>query len=565
MTFRSPPRRRMCYKQLLARRLTVAVLAFLALGVLFSGEITDSDFWWHLKTGQYIVTTHRLPDPDPFAFTTPTTPAEAVVRDFNLTHEWLAQTVLYLVYAAFGFAGVVVSRVVLLLAFCFIAGWIVYRRGQGFPQAIAAASAVGIAACPFAADRPYLLTFVFVSGFVAVLDCAPRNVRWILPPLMLIWANCHGGFVLGLAVIGVWVIAAMFTRRDLSQLTAIWAVTTLAAAFNPNGLRVFEALASYRHSFLTSTLAEWHPPSLWPPGTFGVFLVGAAAILIYRRNRVRPTDAMLFALFAGLGLLAGRNTFLIAFAAPVLVFSYLPAPLHRSRWKGIGMEALAVSALAVTIAINGRYTPEFRSADWEYPAESVRFLREHHITGRMFNTYEYGGYLIWTLWPQQRVFIDGRALSESVFRDYGRILHFADGARGKSALDLLDQYGIDLILMNNFEYTTGLVYALSPALAEATDSPWKLVHSDRTAVIFLRRPPPDIPPIDPEQVFTSMQSECALHIEHEPQYPGCARALGLMYAAVGEPANARRWLALYLEHHTGDKDSEAEQALAAQR
>jgi hypothetical protein len=548
----------------LARRFTVAVLALIALSVLFSAAITDSDFWWHLKTGQYIVSSHRLPNPDPFAFTTPTSPAEAMVRDVNLSHEWLAQTLLYLVYAAFGFAGVVVARVVLLLAFCAIAGLIVYWRGQGFQYALAAASAVGIAAYPFVADRPYLLTFVFVAGFVALLDIAPRKVRWILPPLMLIWANCHGGFVLGLAVVGVWVIAALFTRRDLSQLAAIWAVTTLAAAFNPNGLRVFEALLSYRRSFLTSTLAEWQPPSLWPPSTFSVFLVSAGAVLIYRRNRVRLTDVILFAVFAGLALLAGRNTFLIAFAAPVLVFTYLPVPLKRLRWSETGIYALAVSAIAATIAINGRYTPELRSADWAYPVEAAKFLREHQITGRMFNTYEYGGYLIWTLWPQQRVFIDGRALSESVFRDYGRILHFADGASGKSAIDLLDQYGIDVILMNNFEYTTGVVYALSPALAEATDSPWKLVYADRTAVVFLRRPPPNIPPIDPEQVFTSMQLECALHIEHEPQYPGCARALGLMYAAVGEPANARRWLALYLEHHTGSKDSEAEQAFAAQ-
>ena len=489
----------MCYKQHLARRITVAVLALIALSVLFSAEIADSDFWWHLKTGQYIASSHRLPKPDPFAFTTPTGPAEAIVRDVNLTHEWLAQTLLYLVYAAFGFAGVVVARVVLLLAFCVIAGLIVYRRGQGFQYAIAAASAVGIATYPFVADRPYLLTFVFVAGFVALLDSAPRKARWLLPPLMLIWANCHGGFVLGLAVIGVWVIAAFFTRRDLPQLAAIFAVSTLAALFNPNGLRVFEALMSYRHSFLTSTLAEWRPPSLWPPGTFSVFLVSAAAVLIYRRNRVRLTDAILFVVFAALALLAGRNTFLIAFAAPVLVFTYLPVSRKPLRWSGLGIDALAVSAIAVTIAINGRYTPQLRSADWEYPAGAARFLREHQITGRMFNTYEYGGYLIWTLWPQQRVFIDGRALSESVFRDYGRILHFADSASGKSALDLLDQYGIDVILMNNFEYTTGIVYALSPALAEATDSPWKLVYADRTAVVFLRRPRQTSPPSTPSR------------------------------------------------------------------
>ena len=554
----------MWYKHNLVRRVIVSVLALIALSVLFSSAITDSDFWWHLKTGQYIAKSHHLPNPDPFAFTTPTDPAEALVRDVNLTHEWLSQTLLYWVYAASGFAGVVAARVLLLLAFCAIAGLIVYWRGQGFPYAIGAASAVGIAVYPFAADRPYLLTFVFVAGFVALLDRAPRKARWLLPPLMLIWANCHGGFVLGLAVVGVWVIAALFTRRDLFQLAAIWAATTAAAALNPNGLRVFEALVSYQRSFLTSTLAEWQPPSLWPPTTFSFFLVSAGAVLIYRRNRVRLTDAVLFAVFAGLGLLAGRNTFLIAFAAPVLVFTYLPLSLPRLRWSGFGISELALAALAVTIAINGRYTPELRTADWEYPVEAARFLREHRITGRMFNTYEYGGYLMWTLWPQQRVFIDGRALSEAVFRDYGRILHFADGASGKSALDLLDQYGIDVILMNTFEPTTGIVYALAPALAEAPDSPWKLVHADATAVVFMRRPPLEIRPIDPEQVFTSMQSECALHIEREPRYPGCARALGLMYAAVGEPANARRWLGLYLEHHTGGKDPEAVEALAAQ-
>ena len=540
----------------------------IALSVLFSSEITDSDFWWHLKSGQYIVNTHHLPNPDPFAFTTPASPDEALVRNVNLSHEWLAQTLLYLVYAAFGFAGVVVARVLLLLAFCAIAGLIVYRRGQGFQYAVGAASAVGIAVYPFAADRPYLFTFVFVAGFVALLDGAPRRVRWILPPLMLIWANCHGGFVLGLAVVGVWVIAALVTRRDLYQLAAIWAVTASAAALNPNGLRVFEALVSYQRSFLTSTLAEWQAPSLWPPTAFSFFLVSAGAVLLYRRKRVRLTDAVLFAVFAGLALLAGRNTFLIAFAAPVLVFTYLPAPLPRLRWSGLGISELAIAAIAVTIAVtiakNGRYTPELRTADWEYPVQAARFLREQRITGRMFNTYEYGGYLIWSLWPQQRVFIDGRALSETVFRDYGRILHFADGVSGKSALDLLDQYGIDVILMNTFEPTTGIVYALAPALAEATDSPWKLVHADSTAVVFMRRPSPEIRPLDPEQVFTSMQAECAIHIEREPRYPGCARALGLMYAAVGEPTQARRWLALYLEHQTGGKDPEAEQALATQ-
>jgi len=79
----------------------------------------------------------------------------------------------------------------------------------------------------------------------------------------------------------------------------------------------------------------------------------------------------------------------------------------------------------------------------------------------LFNTYEHGGYLIWRLWPQARVFIDGRALSESIFMDYARILYNHDATGGKSAEELLDQYGIQAIVMNSFEYANGLVYLLA--------------------------------------------------------------------------------------------------------
>src|SRR5204863_24299 len=83
--------------------------------------------------------------------------------------------------------------------------------------------------------------------------------------------------------------------------------------------------------------------------------------------------------------------------------------------------------------------------------------------GPIFNTYEFGGYLIWRLWPQQQVFIDGRALSESVFNDYGRILYNHDDSGGPSAQQLLNRYNVQTIVMNTMEYTQGLVYLLAPA------------------------------------------------------------------------------------------------------
>src|ERR1035437_8427445 len=123
------------------RALLPALCAVLLLG-LFSREIYDSDFWWHLRTGQYIVEKHALPFPDRFAWTTATAhdayPGEARTRQFNLTHEWLAQVIFYAVWRAGGSAGVVAARAVALTAFCGLAGLSAWRRRGSFYGALAA-------------------------------------------------------------------------------------------------------------------------------------------------------------------------------------------------------------------------------------------------------------------------------------------------------------------------------------------------------------------------------------------------------------------------------------------
>src|SRR5260370_21486369 len=108
------------------RALLLCLGALLLLG-LFSREVYDSDFWWHLRTGQYIVEKHTLPFPDPFAWTTAGAhdayPGEARTRQFNLTHEWLAQVIFYAVWRARGIAAMVSSRAITLTALCWLGGW----------------------------------------------------------------------------------------------------------------------------------------------------------------------------------------------------------------------------------------------------------------------------------------------------------------------------------------------------------------------------------------------------------------------------------------------------------
>ena len=281
-------------------RLLIALFSILLLAGLFSSEIADSDFWWHLKTGQYIWQTHSLPSPDPFAYTTATAksayPGEEITRRFNLTHEWLAQVLMYLVWRGAGFGGIVLWRSALLVTFCSLAGAIVYLRCGGFYRAVAATFAAAAAAYPFVADRPYLVTFVLLGLAILILESRRQSLVWLLPPVMLIWANCHGGFIVGWIVILAYLAESLLHRfRNPSEpgdwrLWIAGPLSLLLTALNPNGLRIFGVLTSYRRSVLTSTLLEWQPPVLWPPTVLSGLLVAAAIVLLLAHRRVRAVD-----------------------------------------------------------------------------------------------------------------------------------------------------------------------------------------------------------------------------------------------------------------------------------
>jgi hypothetical protein len=525
----------------------------------FSPEIYDSDFWWHLKTGQYIVEHRALPVPDPFAFTTAAAgesyPGEAVTRHFNLTHEWLAQVLLYLAWRATGFGGVVLLRAALLCAFCALVGLVAWRRCGGFYRSLAAACAAAGMAIPFALDRPYLITFLLLAATIAILEHSSeyRSRLWLLPPLFLIWANCHGGFFLGWVVLAAYCAEALWQRRHFRRL-AIWsAVAVLLSGVNPNGFRIVQVLAYYRASYLTGKLLEWARPPWFAWSEFTALWLGAALLMLWAWRRVRLVDWLLFTAFAAAAFSAQRNTILMGVAAPVVIVTYFP-------WKRALPPAVPFAASLVLIggaaAASWGSFFQLRAAEWRYPAGAADFLLAHHVPGPIFNTYEYGGYLIWRLWPRERVFIDGRSLSEAVFRDYGRILYNVEEEGGNSAQQLLDRYGVETIVMNTFEYSQGLVYRLAPALADPRQTAWKLVYDDPTAIVLMRRPPEGVAPLDSLRVLTHMEAECSLHLEHEPRAAKCARALGQVFERVGDRARARRWYGIYLGP-AGGGDAEA--------
>jgi hypothetical protein len=402
----------------------------------------------------------------------------------------------------------------------------------------------------FALDRPYLITFVLLAATIAILEY--RRWLWLLPPLFLVWANCHSGFFLGWLVLAAYSAEALWQHSaGARQLCLISAVSVLLSGVNPNGFRILHVLLYYRASSQTRNLLEWAPPRLFSFSEFTVLWLGGAIVMLLAWRRVRIVDWILFTAFVAAAFSAQRNTIFVGVIAPIAIVSYM-LPVSYSPWK----RALSpiVPFVASLLLIGGGMAAswgnafQLRAAEWRYPSGAADFLLTHHVAGPIFNTYEYGGYLIWRLWPEQRVFIDGRSLSESLFQDYGRILYNVEEAGGTNAQLLLDRYGIQTIVMNTFEYSQGLVYRLAPALADPRQTEWKLVYDDATAIVLMRRPPAGVAPLDSLRVLTHMEAECDLHLQHEPRMALCARALSQVFAQVGDQARAQQWYGRYLRY-----------------
>ena len=517
----------------------------------FAIPATDSDTWWHLKTGQYIVEKHSLPIPDPFAYTTylkpPLTHGEALARDFNLAHSWLGQVVFYLIYAAAGFPGLILLRALLLAAFAGTVGWIVWRRTAGFYRAIGAAiTCAGVSAFS-TADRPFLFTYLLLGVTMAILES--RRGVWLLPPLFALWANLHAGFFMGWVVVGCYCSESLYMhwRRkpqpDERRLWVVSAVALLASGLNPNGFRFLEVLVAYRNSPMQSQLYEWQHPAFWQPSWYGFVLWVGIVTLIVARSKVRPADWLMFILFAAASLQAVRNVTLMALIGPVVVFGY--AGWNWQPRRAVELAALALVAAGLAGEIGWRHGFDLQAEMWPYPSGAADFLLAHHIQGRLFNTYEQGGYWLWRLWPQDQVFIDGRALNETVYADSQRIAFNADATGGTSGEDLLRQYGIDIIAMNSFQNNTGDIYWLPASLADPSQKEWKLVYRDAQAVVFMRHPPADVPVLNSLEALGAMGEQCTNVLNHTPWKPGCAQSLSQFYSRIGDAASSAQWMATY--------------------
>jgi hypothetical protein len=481
------------------RRLFFLIL-LLVLFIFTTREVTDPDFWWHLKAGQYIFETRTITHTDIFSFT-------FAGREWVM-HEWLSEIFIYAIFKWLGWGGLVTAFALVVTA-AFGISYVSCEKVCGQPSVSWGAVMLAAAAtAPVWGVRPQMFSLLLASIFIAVLRDSLRSDKnraiWFLPPLMLLWVNLHGGYLLGLVLIVVAMagiaLDSLIERRPpaeifkrLGPLALVLTACVLAVPLNPNGLRMFsypfETLFS---GVMQGHIEEWFSPNFhegrFLPLMALMFATFVAVALSPRRARV--SEMLLLSATAFAVLRSGRHLPIFAFAAAPLLAEHAslwiksqgfhrPVQAHDkilSRRQAVLRYALVVVTLAAGLINVRQVMARQLSAETQsFPASAVEFIQRENPPGPIFNAYNWGGYLIWKLYPERRVYIDGRA---DVYGD-AFIDEYIKTSKGQG-----DWRGV----LNRFEVRTVIIKPDSMlALLLEREEGWSKVYEDGQAVVLIRR------------------------------------------------------------------------------
>jgi hypothetical protein len=511
-------------------------------GLTMNYSFEDPDLWWHLRTGEYIVNHWQVPDEDPFAYTTPRPLDE--VKKRGLRAHWLGQVLLYLPYKLAGLTGVGVLRNVLILLpvlvlfFWLLAG----RAGPWVALAVAGFPALVLSTkLSYTFERPQGFSFTLALVLVILLERLRARTGkeseksfdfsyWLIPLTMALWANIHAGFIVGNVTIIIFLFAEALRSgfhlargsRDKGLRPAFFVVCMVAigASFiNPNGYHLFYNYLSglimkfFRELFAApgaggqagwvgTTVLEYRPLSYFYEELRYKWLIlyWAFTVLIYLvlfvkywiRRSVDIAELLVVSFFVFFANYYVRG---LMFSLTVLPFyagkSLLEIKLLRPRYKML-FRGIVASLLVVSLGFFGYeyrrqpinfvpgITPKWVSPF--YPAGLVAFVKGTKPEGPIYNYYTWGGYLIWTLYPEYQVFVDGRALHNPVNEQADAILKAKRGWQS-----LLDAYNINTIIIPVIYRETGRIVPLADALVDYKE--WQLVYRGLNSVLFLRDVP----------------------------------------------------------------------------
>jgi hypothetical protein len=487
----------------------VALLTLVALFTMAARPSTDSDTWWHLRAGQWIVEHRAVPTADPFSHT-------RAGAEWKYPG-WLVEVPMHWLFSRLGFAGLnLFTAFFVTLAFLFV-----YLTCEGHPLVRAFTLVLaGAASAIYWSARPQIVSFALASAFVYLLHLyrwRGVNRLWALVPLMALWANAHGGFAIGFILIGLTLAGQVLSLagrgwsgrrgaaapeiapgdvsgRGVLGLVGVGLACAAAVTINPSGpAMLLYPFKTVSIGVLRDFIQEWQSPDFHElrAQVFLWLLFGTLAAVGLGRQRVNFTDLLLVVGVAYLGLLAWRNAPLLSLVAPSVLTRHLagaweavraqvstrgqssaPMPVRRALALHWTLLTLVTLAALAKIALDAQPAANLAHVARSLPVGAADYVRRARPPGRLFNSYNFGGYLAWALYPDYPVFVDGRTdlYDDEFLREY---LSVAFARPGYQAT--LDRYGVRLVIVEANSI-------LGDTLAR--DARWAQVYQDETAVVF---------------------------------------------------------------------------------
>ncbi|HEY5176894.1 MAG TPA: hypothetical protein VII95_15155 [Terriglobales bacterium] len=463
----------------------LGVLLVGAVYVFANRSIADPDIWWHLRNAEFLVQHGSMIRHDMYSFTASGAPW--------INHEWLSELPYYFGWRLLGIRGlylVLVCSVELILMGVF---YLAYRVSGNVKAAFVASWFAIILATISFGPRTLLFGWIFLVVELHILQDFKegKDRTWLLPPLFLLWVNSHGSWLIGLIFFSIFVgsgvlkgrwgriTATRWTRAQLLKLTTIFALSVLALFVNPYTYHLvfYPFDLAFQQKLNVSHVTEWQSLDFHAIRGKIVFLMLAATILLaLARKRQWRLDEVGFLLFGFYATLTyTRFMFLAAIVlTPLLAVEIDFFPAYRREIDRPLLNAAIITCLVagcVWSFPSSKYLMEDTVKD--YPVKALPYLQQFAPTGRVFNDYLWGGYLIWNA-RQIPVFVDSRV---DIFDHRGIFGDYLDAMGIKRPMEVLDKYRIQYVL---YTKDTPLAYLLlqSPG--------WKLTYDDGTTVLFER-------------------------------------------------------------------------------
>ncbi len=468
-------------KLTLKQALFISLLFFIF--YFFSYPEVDPDLWGHLFFGREIVQNDKLPLQNLYSFTAPDHPW--------INHEWLAEVIFYEIFSLFGSPGLILLKVTIGAMIVWILDLIIKKRAASpFARVLTLVWIMAILSPGFNI-RPQLFTYLFFAIFVFLFyryDEGKKRILYWAPPLMALWVNLHGGFVAGLGALGLFSLWTAMTRgrsRGVGTTTAHaflpLALSVLSLGLNPYGVNLLKFL--WKDLLLDRPITEWGPVPFLDFSFLEFKLAFLFFLLIFmRRNSFHRWDFILAVLAALFSVRYQRHMPLFAIAVAPFLAQGIQRASHciergaRDRIFAAGLFVVALYLLFSIGRVHLQHRFQLVVSSTEYPTQAADFLKRNGIKGNLAVPFDWGEYLIWKLYPDVRVSIDGRyttAYPMELIQEHWDWMEGKEGWR-----KLLERYPTEIAVTSRYHPVSALL---------RNDPEWVYIYSDPVAFVFVRK------------------------------------------------------------------------------